>query len=495
MTTTLEQPDRLRLLAHAEIARDDFREYCRFVHEIELPRHTLEWAKIYTSTLPEDRNVCIAAPPETWKSRFNRMYLEWAIGRNPEECHILAMNAIAQASRQVQAIESTIEDNPRYKMVFPEIEPWKTKGWNKNDFFVRRKAISRPDATLTGTGIDGPVQGLHVEHITVDDPTDQGDVRSPSAMRAQEDWVKGVLYDRLIREQGIPVGSWKVLLTRWGQNDLWPLFTNRPDDEEKKGLGFKAVEMPVQRRDPPYPWGEYLMPEKYPAEVCEQLRVAKGALFTLTFMCDPGALGGMVFNVARFNRFELPNPPRFWHKVLSVDPAAGDSFDASYSVLTELQTGPQGYYLTHNWRGRPAYTDLKSMIYRMRDQRRPNIILIEERGPGTSLIRDLRSEANMPELRAIDPISGRKDSKDTGGDKYLRALRHTGLLDTGQLWIPRQASWLDEWLDEIRAFPNSRFSDQVDAYTQGLDYARGMGSRTRSSASVVDYMGARMPQR
>jgi phage terminase large subunit-like protein len=55
------------------------------------------------------------------------------------------------------------------------------------------------------------------------------------------------------------------------------------------------------------------------------------------------------------------------------------------------------------------------------------------------------------------------------GDKQTRAWRTSPSLECGKLYLPSQAPWLDEFLDEVSAFPNSRFDDQVDALTLGIN--------------------------
>jgi len=52
---------------------------------------------------------------------------------------------------------------------------------------------------------------------------------------------------------------------------------------------------------------------------------------------------------------------------------------------------------------------------------------------------------------------------------------------SGQVFLSKDAPWLDAFLNEILAFPNSRYDDQVDSFSQFLNWAR---SYERSSFSV-----------
>ncbi len=40
------------------------------------------------------------------------------------------------------------------------------------------------------------------------------------------------------------------------------------------------------------------------------------------------------------------------------------------------------------------------------------------------------------------------------------------------MYLPEQAHWVDEYLNELESFPNSRHDDQVDATSQALDWLR-----------------------
>ena len=499
MTLTLsrEQED-----ARIQLSRVSFKRFCNYVHGVKLARHHEMWVDMLTSGKIEDKLLCISAPPEFWKSRTIRMYIEWSIGRNPEWCSIYAMNTAEQAQKQVQAIENTIEFNEKYQKVFPYVIPDKENGWNKTMFFVHRQTVGRPDPTVLGCGVEGPIQGAHVEEIYTDDITDQQDVRSPTVMHSQREWVRGVLYDRLNKDnEEVPIGHWLAIFTRWGDGDLWPVFTELPiddpdtddRDENEAGMGFKSIQMPAINRDDPYPWGPVLWPEEYPEARLDAIRRVKGnQLYTLTYLCDPAGMGGLVFDRTKWNRFHIEEFVKWRYRVQSWDCASADSNDASYSVMVELSISNLGIYVTHVWRGRPMFNELKTMVIRLRDDRTPNVVLIEGKSTGTSLIREFKSDTTLPEMRAVDPV---KTSNSLGGgsNKFDRAARHSNLLETGQLFLPMRAPWMPEFLSETAAFPKSRHDDQVDAFSQALDWVRANPMMMASGGA--NWMGRKMPER
>ena len=50
---------------------------------------------------------------------------------------------------------------------------------------------------------------------------------------------------------------------------------------------------------------------------------------------------------------------------------------------------------------------------------------------------------------------------------------HAASLEAGDVFVPKDAPWLPEFLNEIRAFPAGRHDDQVDALSQLMTANRG----------------------
>ena len=267
--------------ARDELARRSFSHFCERVHGVTLTPHMLFWARHLVD--PIYSRVAIVAPPETYKSRVIRMFLEWDIGRDLEGTTLLLMNTAQQAESQSVALAATLEENEVYKRLFPRVIPDKVRGWTRSRRFVARGSVSNPNPTLFATGIDGPYQGIHVGKIITDDLTDQKDVYSPATMEQQRLRVRGVLPDRLERDKG----RWFSIYTRWGENDLHQEFSD---------LGFTIIEMPIVGD---YEWGELLFSDRFPMELIEKIRSDKGeGLFRMTYMCDPS---GMIAFTAFFD--------------------------------------------------------------------------------------------------------------------------------------------------------------------------------------------------
>ena len=58
------------------------------------------------------------------------------------------------------------------------------------------------------------------------------------------------------------------------------------------------------------------------------------------------------------------------------------------------------------------------------------------------------------------------------GDKHARAYSITPAMDRGQFWLLEGASWSEDYLTEMTAFPGAAHDDFVDATVQALTFLR-----------------------
>jgi hypothetical protein len=56
--------------------------------------------------------------------------------------------------------------------------------------------------------------------------------------------------------------------------------------------------------------------------------------------------------------------------------------------------------------------------------------------------------------------------------KIVRLREHIETIRSRGIHLPDDAPWSQEYMDEFVEFPSGRFTDQVDATTQFLDYVR-----------------------
>ena len=96
---------------------------------------------------------------------------------------------------------------------------------------------------------------------------------------------------------------------------------------------------------------------------------------------------------------------------------------------------------------------------------KPDMILIEDKSSGKSLISDM----------ARAGVFATRFNPDRHGDKIGRVKLITNLLEGGRVYVPyappsfeRPLNWVDQFLLSMGTFPNADARDDVDCLTQAL---------------------------
>ena len=130
-------------------------------------------------------------------------------------------------------------------------------------------------------------------------------------------------------------------------------------------------------------------------------------------------------------------------------------------------------YLLHVFRKKVTFPELKRAVRAQDDLYHPTEILIEDKASGIQLIQELQNEG-MPNVRKCTPL----------GNKLMRLIAQTPTVESGLVFLPKSVPWLEAFLYEITIFPNGRYDDQVDSFSQALEWIKikrggaGQGSST-----------------
>ena len=93
------------------------------------------------------------------------------------------------------------------------------------------------------------------------------------------------------------------------------------------------------------------------------------------------------------------------------------------------------------------------------DNYEPDVIIIEKKASGQSLIQDLR-RAGLPILE-YNPDR----------DKVTRTNASTPILEAGRVWVPDKP-FAQDLINEAAAFPYATYDDQVDAMVMAILYMK-----------------------
>jgi predicted phage terminase large subunit-like protein len=308
------------------------------------------------------------------------------------------------------------------------------------------------------TSFGGSFTGRRADVIIVDDPHDIGDdlEQIEGTIESFNNVVMSRLNDR-------KAGRVLIVAHRVHEHDLSAYLL-----QSKK---WRHVVLPlVATRDQVYQmtagqWhrrtGDILRPDIYgPDEITELRRNCFNPGFEMLYQQDIDAQALPAIRPDHFGSF-IPSTLPYGPIVLSVDPGVTDRKRSAYSVIQVWKLASGNYYLLGQFRQQTKYADLRENLRLLRKRCRPVAILIEHTANGPALISDLGGKLGKL-LIPVEP---------DGRSKAARLGRHAEFIIGKRIWLPADAEWRDDFIDEFVHFPNGNFTDQVDATTQFLDHA------------------------
>lgn len=246
-------------------------------------------------------------------------------------------------------------------------------------------------------------------------------------------------------------------------------------------------------RDPRKKLGELLFPDRFSEKTVQELEATLGEYATAGQLQQrPTPRGGGLFKTQYVNLWDAGTPlPDIDFCIQSYDTAftdktANDPTACTVWGLFTRKDGKKCALLLDSWDDNLNYPKLRKRALKdwkalyggrpgdqLHPPRRADIILMEEKGSGISLIQDLRA-ANLP-VHAYNP--GR-------ADKYARAQMSLPIYELDLIYVlespkrPGQPiSWAAPFVTQLTTFGHkvSAHDDYVDTFTQFCIYARDAG--------------------
>jgi predicted phage terminase large subunit-like protein len=188
--------------------------------------------------------------------------------------------------------------------------------------------------------------------------------------------------------------------------------------------------------------------------------------FTAQYQQDPQPPSGIIVK-REWLRFYGPSelPQKFDQIIQSWDTANKDSELANFSVCTTWGLKDDRMYLLDVFRRKLNFPDLKRSVRQLAEHYHAEVVLVEDKASGTSLIQELRADG-FSNVQAAPPIEG---------DKIMRLHAQTAKIEGGFVLFPKEAPWLDTYIHELVAFPNVKNDDQVDSTVFALAWSTPKG--------------------
>jgi predicted phage terminase large subunit-like protein len=401
--------------------------------------------------------LMVSMPPQEGKSqRISRRTPAWLLYNDPTlRIGIISYND-EKAERWGKQIRRDVEASPELR----------ERIHIRKDSRAASKWETEQGGMVICAGIGAGITGEPLDILIIDDPV-RGRAEAESDTYRENAW--DIWESNLTTRQG---DNFRVIImmTRWHEDDLagrllkrepgeWhvlsiPAIADSSDDPLGRQLG---EEMDSTRKRPPG-YFHKLKALRSPyvfASIYQQRPVpGEGGLFPRSkwrYWWPETLPHGPVLRVGPRDGVQSAWPLADCMRFLTVDLAASVKTSADYTVIAAWAITPDGnLVLLDRWRGRVTEREHWDKARALLERWDVPKMYVESRMFGTTLVY-AAGRAGLPieELQA-----------DT--DKVTRATAGADLLQQDRVWLPANAAWLDEWLDEHGSFPNAAHDDQVD---------------------------------
>ena len=443
----------LKQMEGKEKAQNTLLGYARYQMESYLtpPHIKLLASKLEAVERGDIKRLAIFMPPRHGKSILtSEFFPAWYLGRNPKKFIICSTYGQELADDFGRKVRNQLQD-PHYQELFPDV------GLATDSSSMRRFNTSKGGvyyAVGAGSAITG--RGAHL--LLIDDPIKGREDADSDAMRSNLlDWYRSTAYTRLM-----PGGSVVLIQTRWHEDDLagWVL-------KETEHEGWEVIEFPavldkraaklLKKKE-----GDALWAEAYPLTRLEEIKKTLGSReWASLYAQKPSVEEGNIMKRWWWKTWKKKDPPQCDYILQSWDTAYTSNKTSDYSACTTWgifmdDDNVANAILLGSRRDRWEFPELKRMAVELYNQHNPDLIIIEAKASGWSLVQEL-SRMGIP----ITPYNPKKQNK------MARVHSITPILESGKVWAPDK-DWAEDVIAQCASFPNSKNDDLVDSTSQAL---------------------------
>lgn len=453
-------PEYVRELAKQELARRSYIDYVEYVHEGRWVRSKhLEVVCDYVEKVinGEITRLIISMPPQHGKSQSVTETLpSYYLGKYP--------------TRRV--IEASYGDDLARR--FGRRNKQKIEQFGEQLFGIKLSKSSSSDTefeiethkgSMISRGIMAGITGQPADLIIIDDPIKNKLEASSETYRDRlwEEWLNS-LNTRLSAS-----GSVILIQTRWSEDDLaGRLITYEKDKWTYINIPCEAEENDIIGRQV----GDALFPEigknnEWLKEFKQSYTSSEGSMtWNSLFQGRPTSMEGNIVKRAWLKYYK--ELPIMGYKCISVDATFKDGDKNDFVAIQVWGKINNSYYLIDRLKERMDFPTTLQAVRNMRLKHRVNSVLIEDKANGSAIISMLRKE--MDSVIEINPSGG----------KVARLNAISPLMEGGNVYLP-ETEWINDYVNELAAFPNGKNDDEVDSTSQALNYLKTVYADVRDA--------------
>lgn len=448
------------------ILRNDLSAFTMRVFRTLQPKQELKWSwhndlicEYLTACFNRDiKRLIINVPPRSLKSITTSVaFPAWVLGKNPSE-KILTSSYGHSLSTKHSRETRTIVQSDWYRELFPNVIL-------SHDVNTQSEFETTEKGARLSTSVGGGVTGQGGDILIVDDPHNVVDALSATKRQTALDWFDTSFTSRendpensvyIIIQQRVHEGDLTGhLLTKEDEYDDWHHLCIPMEMEEDTTYHYPISGKIKEKKE-----GDLLNPERWSEKKVRKLKVDLGSLaYAGQYQQRPAPAEGNIFK-------------KIWFGEYFVKPESGtvyQSWDTAYkeqqvndpSVCTTWLEYEKNYYLLDVFEERMDYPKLKRAVIQKATEYKADIVLIEDKASGQSLIQELKRDTNIP----IKPIM-------PDANKLTRASQSTSIVEAGRVFLPDKIGWKQKYLSQLLTFPNATHDDMVDSTSQFLNHIK-----------------------
>jgi predicted phage terminase large subunit-like protein len=398
------------------------------------------------------RRLIVNMPPRSLKSIISSVaFPAFVLGHDPSKRLIVVSYGAELATKLGNDCRAVLQSG-WYQRLFPGTRISRTKN-------TEAEVMTTRHGCRLATSVGGTLTGRGGEFVIIDDPIKPQDAYSDSKRESANDWFDNTLLSRLDDKR---TGAIIVVMQRLHLDDLTGKLLRGSDDWTVLKLpAIAEQDEQIQIGEKGYHFrkaGDLLHSEREPMSVLNYMCAELGSdIYAAQYQQSPVPPGGNMIKRQWVLRYDnLPARTSSTHVLQSYDTASKGGGQNDWSVCTTWYVSEGRYYLADVSRGRFDYPTLKARAIAHAQLHRPTKILIEDTGVGTALVPELRD-------RGFTVIAVQVEQ-----NKQTRMSVQSGKFESGRVFFPHRAPWLEDLEAELFAFPGSRHDDQVDSISQAL---------------------------
>ena len=396
-------------------------------------------------------------PPRSLKSLICSVaFVAWNLGHDPTK-KIFAVSYGQELADDLARDCRAVMQSEWYQRLFPatRLDPSRLAA---NAFETTAGGVRR------AASVGGSLTGFGADLIIVDDPTKPDEALSEVERHRANRWFSSTVVTRLNAQKH---GAIVVVMQRLHEDDFVGHILGL---DQWDVVSFPAIAQEDEVHVVETPYGTYTH-RRQEGEALHPERGITARAGAAAPHAGPGVLlrpvssvatppGGGLIKAEWFRRYTPDQRPAKFEQVFqSWDTADKAKAINDPSACTTWGAHDGALWLLDVFRARLEYPELKRAIIARARHFKANLVLIEDKGSGISLLQDLMRDG-LRNVHGVLPVA----------DKVMRMRMQTAVIENGFVYLPEHEPWLPDYLHELMMFPKGRHDDQVDSTSQALQW-------------------------